>query len=376
MHDPARILIVDDNPTNRDILATRLAMHGYDLSQAADGEEALAAVKTLVPDLVLLDVMMPKLNGIDACRLLKNDPTLPFIPVVLVTAKADTKDVVAGLEAVPTSILPSRSIRGRWWRACAQCCGAQAADLAKWNQTLEQRVSEQIAEIDRIGRVKRFLPPQIARLVTTAGHENLLESHRRDVAVLFCDLRGFSAFSELAEPEEVIQVMREYHVTLGKFADKYEGTVERFTGDGLLVVFNDPVPCRDPCLRAAQVAIEMRDEVAKLSQKWNRLGHELGFGIGIAYGYATLGTIGYEGRLQYSVTGKVANLAARLCGEAKDGQILIDINVRSAIEAHAEIEFVGELNLRGFTRPMKTFNALRLKSISAGLPGPSISASS
>jgi adenylate cyclase len=379
MHDPARILIVDDNPTNRDILVTRLAVHGYDLSQAADGEEAVSAAKTLVPDLVLLDVMMPKMNGLDACRLLKNDPTLPFISIILVTAKADTKDVIAGLEAgadeyltkpVDQAALVARVRSMLRLKALHDRTVAQAADLAKWNQTLERRVNEQIADIDRIGRVKRFLPPQIARLVTTAGHENLLESHRRSVAVLFCDLRGFSAFSELAEPEEVIQVMREYHVTLGKFADKYEGTVERFTGDGFLVVLNDPVPCPDPCLQAAHMAVEMRDEVAMLAQKWNRLGHELGFGIGIAYGYATLGTIGYEGRLQYSVTGKVANLAARLCGEAKNGQILIDINVRSAIEAHAEIEFVGELSLKGFTRQMKTFNVLRLKSISAPLPGP------
>jgi adenylate cyclase len=385
MHDPARILIVDDNQTNRDILVTRLAVHGYDLSEAADGEEAVAAVKTRVPDLVLLDVMMPKLNGIDACRLLKNDPTLPFIPVILVTAKADTKDIVAGLDAGADEYLTKPVDQGALLARVRSMLRlktlhdrimAQAVDLAKWNRTLEQRVGEQIAEIERIGRVKRFLPPQIARLVTTAGHENLLESHRRNVAVLFCDLRGFSAFSELAEPEEVIHVMREYHIALGKFADRYEGTVERFTGDGLLVVFNDPVPCPDPCLRAAQMAIEMRDEVAKLSQKWNCVGHALGFGIGIAYGYATLGTIGYKGRLQYSVTGKVANLAARLCGEARDGQVLIDINLRSAIETHAEIEFIGESNLKGFARPMKTFNILKLKSIATDLPGPATSASS
>jgi adenylate cyclase len=371
MHDPARILIVDDNPTNRDILATRLAAHGYELSQAADGEEALAAIRKLLPDLVLLDVMMPKLSGVDACRLLKNDTTLPFIPVILVTAKADSKDIVAGLEAgadeyltkpVDQAALVARVRSMLRLKALHDRTAAQAADLANWNQTLERRVNAQIAEIDRIGRVKRFLPPQIARLVTTPGHESLLDSHRRNVAVLFCDLRGFSAFSELAEPEEVIQVMREYHVTLGRLTDKYEGTVERFTGDGLLVVFNDPVPCPEPCLQAGQMAIEMRDEVATLSRKWSRLGHELGFGIGIAYGYATLGTIGYEGRLQYSVTGKVANLAARLCAEARNGQVLIDINIRSEIEAHADIEAIGELNLKGFSRPTKTFNVLKLKS--------------
>ena len=383
MHDPARILIVDDNPTNRDILATRLALHGYELAQAADGEEALAAAKSLLPDLMLLDVMMPKMNGIDACRRLKNDPTLPFMPIILVTAKADTQDVVAGLDAgadeyltkpVDQAALVARVRSVLRLKALHDRTVAQAADLAKWNRTLEQRVGEQVAEIERIGRLKRFLPPQIARLVVASGHEGLLESHRRDVTVLFCDLRGFTAFSELAEPEEVMLVLREYHRTLGVLIDKYEGTVERFTGDGLLVVFNDPLPCADPSLRAVHMAIEMRDEVAKLSQKWSRSGHDVGFGIGIAHGYATLGTIGYEGRLQYSVTGKVANLAARLCNEAKDGHILVDISVRSAVEMHADIEFIEELTLKGFSRPVKAFNVRNLKPTSE--PAPPVSAAS
>jgi class 3 adenylate cyclase len=370
MHDPARILIVDDNPTNRDILATRLAPHGYELAQAADGEEALAAAKSLHPDLVLLDVMMPKMNGIDVCRLLKNDPALPFVAVILITAKAETRDVVAGLEAgadeyltkpVDQAALLARVRSVLRLKALHDRTVAQAAALAKWNRTLEQRVGEQVAEIARIARLKRFLPPQIARLVVASGHEGLLESHRRAVTVLFCDMRGFSAFSELAEPEEVMLVLCEYHRTLGRLTDKYEGTVERFTGDGLLAVFNDPVPCADPSLRAVHMAVEMRDEVAKLSQKWSRSGHDVGFGIGIAHGYATLGTIGYEGRLQYSVTGKVANLAARLCNEAKDGHILVDISVRSAVEMHSDIEFIDELVLKGFSRPVKAFNVRNLK---------------
>jgi adenylate cyclase len=373
MHNPARILIVDDNPTSRDILATRLSMHGYDLVQAADGEEGVAAAKALHPDLVLLDIMMPKMNGVDACRLMKNDPALPFIPVILVTAMADSKDVIAGLEAgaeeyltkpVDQGALVARVRAMLRLKALHERTIAQAAELEEYKQILEQRVGQQLDELNRIGRVKRFLPPQIARLVTTPGHENLLESHRRNVAVLFCDMRGFSAFSELTEPEEVLQVMREYHATLGALIDKYEGTVERFTGDGLLIVFNDPVPCSDPCMRAVQLAVEMRDEVARLSQKWAQSGHNLGFGIGIAFGYATLGTIGYEGRLQYSVTGKVANLAARLCGEAKDGQILVDINVKSATEALANCELVGEMKLKGFAGLPKVFNLRSVTSLS------------
>jgi adenylate cyclase len=238
---------------------------------------------------------------------------------------------------------------------------AQAADLETWNRTLEQRVAEQVAEIERVGRLKSFLPPQIAQLVVSAGHESVLESHRRDVSVVFCDLRGFTAFSELAEPEEVMLVLREYQTKLGVLINKFEGTVERFSGDGLLVVFNDPLPCPDASMRAVQMALEMRDEVAKLSVKWSHSGHDIGFGVGIAHGYATLGSIGYEGRLQYSVTGKVANLASRLCDQAKDGQILVDINVFSAVETLADVEFAGELALKGFSRPVKAFNVCNLR---------------
>ena len=370
MHDPPRILIVDDNETNRDILASRLATQGYDLRQAADGAEALAAAKTLVPDLILLDVMMPKINGIEVCRRLKSDPTLPFMSVILVTAKADTKDVVAGFDAgadeyltkpVDQAALVARVRSALRLKVLQDQATAQRADLASWNETLERRVAEQVAEIERMKRLKGFLPPQVAELVVSAGHEHMLESHRRDVTVLFCDLRGFSAFSELAEPEEVMLVLQEYHNTLGRLVDKYEGTVDSFTGDGLLVLFNDPVPCPDPSMRAVQMAIEMRDALAILSEKWSRSGHDIGFGIGIAHGYATLGTIGYEGRLQYSVMGKVANLAARLCDKAQSGQILIDINVCSGIAPRFDIDAADQLILKGFSRPVKTFNVRSMR---------------
>jgi class 3 adenylate cyclase len=236
----------------------------------------------------------------------------------------------------------------------------QAADLESWNQILKHRVAEQVAELESIGRLRRFLPPQIAQLVVSADQERMLQSHRRDVTVLFCELRGFSAFSELAEPEEVILVQREYHAAMGRLVDKYEGTVDSFTGDGLLVIFNDPVPCPDPSMRAVQMAIEMRDELATLSEKWGRSGHDIDFGIGIAHGYATLGTIGYEGRFQYSVMGKVANLASRLCDKATNGQILIDISVFSAVESRADVESTEEAVLKGFSRPIKTFNVRKL----------------
>jgi adenylate cyclase len=369
MHDPPRILVVDDNETNRDILVTRLEAHGYQTLQAADGEEALRGVAQHRPDVVLLDVMMPNLDGIEACRRLKSDRAVAFTPVILVTAKAATQDIVAGLDAgadeyltkpVDQAALVARVRSALRIKSLHEQVQAQAADLANWNQTLARRVEEQVAEIERIGRLKRFLAPQVAQLVSS-GDERVLESHRREVTIVFCDLRDFTPFSETAEPEEVITVLREYHKTLGALIDKFEGTIERFAGDGLLILFNDPLPCADPSARAVRMAVEMRDQVAKLAAGWRSQGHELGFGIGIAHGYATLGCIGFEGRFQYSATGTVPNLASRLCDQARNGQILVDAKVHAQVKGLAEMESVGELSLKGFHRPVKVFNVRLLQ---------------
>ena len=368
MNNPPRILVVDDNETNRDIITTRLATHGYETLQAADGKEALAAVAQHRPDLVLLDVMMPNLDGIETCRRLKGDAAFPFLPIILVTAKMDSKDIVAGLDAgadeyltkpVDQAALVARVRSVLRVKALHDQVQEQAADLATWNRTLERRVAEQVAEIERIGRLKRFLSPQVAQLLSS-GDERVLESHRRDVTIVFCDLRGFTAFAEAAEPEEVIAVLRDYHSALGALIDKFEGTVERFAGDGLMVLFNDPLPCAAPWARAVQMAVAMRDEVAKLSANWRTHGHDLGFGIGIAHGFATLGCIGFEGRFQYSATGTVANLASRLCDHARNGQILVDAKVHAEVEPLAMLESIGELDLRGFRRPVKAFNVRKL----------------
>ena len=369
MHDPPRILVVDDNETNRDILVTRLEAHGYQTLQAADGEEALRGVAQHRPDLVLLDVMMPNLDGVEACRRLKSDRTVAFTPVILVTAKPATQDIVAGLDAgadeyltkpVDQAALVARVRSALRIKSLHEQVQAQAADLANWNQTLARRVEEQVAEIERIGRLKRFLAPQVAQLVSS-GDERVLESHRREVTIVFCDLRDFTPFSDTAEPEEVITVLREYHETLGALIDKFEGTIERFAGDGLLVLFNDPLPCADPSARAVRMAVEMCEQVAKLAARWRSQGHELGFGIGIAHGYATLGCVGFEGRFQYSATGTVPNLASRLCDQARNGQILVDAKVHAQVKGLAEMESVGESSLKGFHRPVKVFNVRGLQ---------------
>ena len=369
MHTPPRILIVDDNEANRDILDARLEAHGYELFQAADGEEALAAAKEHLPDLILLDVMMPKLDGIEVCRRLRGDATLPFMPIILVTAKADAKDVVAGLEAgadeyltkpVDQLALVARVKSVLRLKALHDRVQCQAAELAEMNRSLERRVAEQLAEIERVSRLKRFLSPHIAELIISSG-EDILKSHRREITVLFCDLRGFTAFAETAEPEEVMGVLRDYHDSLGASVRKYEGTLDRFAGDGLNVLFNDPLPCPDPALRAVRMAVEMREHIGALSARWRKHGHDLGFGIGIAHGYATLGQIGFEGRFDYSAIGTVVNLAARLCGEALAGQILVEGRVKAAVEEAADLEPAGDLVLKGFHRPVAAFNVRSIR---------------
>jgi adenylate cyclase len=345
MRDPARILVVDDVPDNVDILQMRLESQGYEVVTAGDGVGALEKTRELLPDLVLLDIMMPRMDGIEAVKRLKADTSLSFIPVILVTARADAKDVIAGLEsggddyltkpvdhaalmARVRSMLRIKALHDTV-QAQAQRLEEQAAELAAWNKTLEDRVAAQLGEIERTGRLKQFLAPQIAERIISTGNEAILDIHRRDIVVLFCDMRGFTAFSETAEPEDVIAVLREYHNALGPLIHESEGTLSRFTGDGLMVIFNDPVPCSDPARRAIRLAVEMRDAVASLAGSWSSRGYKIGFGVGVAQGYATLGPIGFEGRSDYTAHGTVVNVAARLCAEAKDGQILLTQRVGS-----------------------------------------------
>ena len=231
-------------------------------------------------------------------------------------------------------------------------------DLNKLNQQLEQRVTDQVSEIERMGRLRRFLPPQVADLIVASGTEKQLESHRREITALFCDLRGFTGFSESSDPEDVMALLREYHAAIGEIINKYGGTLERYAGDGVMVVFNDPIPVDSPALQAVLMAIDMRTAIGGLIEKWRKLGHDIGFGIGIAHGFATLGTIGFEGRFDYAAIGTVSNVASRLCDEAEPGQILISPRVLMAVENAISVEPVGEFKLKGISRPLATYNVL------------------
>ena len=233
-------------------------------------------------------------------------------------------------------------------------------ELADWSRTLEQRVAEQVALVERLGRLKRFFSPQVADLIVAGGADDPLKTHRRDVTVCFLDLRGFTAFAETAEPEEVMGVLREYHAEMGQLILEHEGTLERFTGDGMMIFFNDPVPVPDAGERAVRMALAMRERVTELIGKWRKLGYELGLGIGIAQGYATIGAIGFEGRWDYGAIGSVTNLAARLCAEAKPGQVLISKRVLATTEELLEVESAGALSLDGFHRPIPAYNVVGL----------------
>jgi class 3 adenylate cyclase/CheY-like chemotaxis protein len=371
MRDPALILVVDDNEANVDILATRLSTRGYAVITARDGAEAVLTATRELPDLILLDVMMPKLDGLEVTRRLRANASLPFMPIILCTAKSGTEDVIAGLEAGADeylvkpidqaalvarvrSILRTKRLHDTV-QSQAQVLTAQAAELAEMNRSLEERVARQVREIERFGRLRRFLPRAVAELVVSSGEGSLLDTHRREIAVVFCDLRGFTAFAEVAEPEEVTGVLASYHQTVGPLIEQHEGTLERFLGDGLMVLFNDPIPCQDPAGRAVNLALEICTAVDRLSANWARSGHRLGCGVGIAFGFATLGRIGFDGREDYTAIGTIVNQAARLCGEAKPGEILVTQRVASALDAGFGREPLGELSLKGLRQPVTAY---------------------
>jgi adenylate cyclase len=366
--DDATVLVVDDLPQNVRLMDAVLSPLGFTVVSAMSGEEALDLLARQLPDIVLLDIMMPGMDGYETCRRIRANPATSFIPVVMVTASGDAEKVRAievGADDFVTKPLNKAELLARVRslvrvKRYHDTVVAQSAALAEWNTTLEQRVAAQVAELDRLGRLRRFLSPQIAQLVVDTGDESFLRSHRREIVSVFTDLRGFTAFAESGEPEETMEVLAEYHLALGELVFSYEGTLEHFAGDGLLVFFNDPVPCPDAPDRAVRMAVDMRARVAELAQGWRRKGHDLGFGVGIAQGYATLGRVGFPGRYDYAAIGTVTNLAARLCAMAQADQILVSQRVRHGIVGPVDCREVGPLELKGFSRPVEAYEVIAL----------------
>jgi class 3 adenylate cyclase len=367
-HQPT-ILVVDDTPTNIRLMAAALEPLGYHVLGAESGADALSLAQSEPLDLILLDLVMPGMDGYEVCQRLRADPATSFLPVIMVTASTD-RDRVRAIELGADDFLmkpihtPELRARVRSLlriKAYHDTIEAQAAELTEWNRTLEERVEQQVQEIQRMGRLRRFLPPQLAELIVSSGDDAFLESHRREISVVFCDLRGFTSFTESTEPEEMIRVLRAYHAAMGEEAFRFGGTVGRFAGDGLMIFFNDPVPIPDPAERAVRMAVAMRERMDGLIAAWRRVGYELGFGVGLALGHATLASLGFEGRFEYEPNGHVVNLAARLCEVAAPRQILIDQHLHAVVEELVETELLDGLILKGIVRPVAAYNVLDFK---------------
>jgi class 3 adenylate cyclase len=365
----SKVLVVDDTPANVKLLADLLAVKGYAVATAVNGEEGLAKVASEKPDLVLLDVMMPGMSGYDVCRALRASDETALLPVVLVTSLDPHQERVKGIEAGADDFLSKPINQAELFARVRSLLRVkslqdevlrQAEALRELNRTLEARVQEQVGQLDRLGRLKRFFAPAVADAIVAAGEQSTLAPHRREITSIFLDLRGFTAFTDSAEPEEVQQVLSEYHGAMGRLILAHEGTLDRFAGDGIVLFMNDPFPIDKPAQRAARMALAMQAAFLELDARWRKQGWELGLGIGVAHGYATVGAFGFEGRFDYTAIGSVVNLAARLCGEAAAGEILIDRRARAALDEGAKAEPKGPLTLKGFANPVPAFRLLGL----------------
>jgi class 3 adenylate cyclase len=364
----AHILVVDDVAKNVKLLADVLTVKGFRTSTAASGAEALASIAADPPDLVLLDVMMPGMSGYEVCKAIRADPKTGILPVVLVTALDPGQERINGLEAGADDFLTKPVNQAELMarvksllriKALYDQVQRQKSELEAWNLTLEQRVADGVQQLERVGRLKRFFSPQLAEMLVSGGDE-LLKTHRREICVVFIDLRGFTTFTDRAEPEEVMELLHAYHQAMGRIVVDHGGTLERFAGDSVMVFFNDPVPIDQPAEAAVRMALQMQQAFPPLAATWRKRGFELALGCGIAQGYATLGAIGFEGRWDYAAIGNVTNLAARLCAEAAGGQVLVDRKTMASVEEMVQAEPVGPFALKGLAQPVPAFAVSRL----------------
>ena len=358
-----RILVVDDQRTNAEMVAGLLRNLGYEIDIAHDGAEALRLVEAKAPDLVLSDILMPGIDGYELCRRLRASSATALLPVILVTASAEAQtERIKGVEAGADDFLAKPvnwpELFGRVRRLLQ--VKALQDEIKNLNAELEHRVRDQVAQLERLSRMKRFFSRAVAEAIV-AGGEELLEPHRREITAVFLDLRGFTAFTDRADPDEVMDLLREYHATLGRTVDEFGGTLEHFAGDGVMIFFNDPIEVENPAERAIRMALALQRAFNPIAEAWAKLGHDVGLGVGIAQGDTTLGVIGFEQRWEYAAIGNVPNLAARLCGSAHAGEIILDLQTEQDLVHIAETEFVGALSLRGFQQPVPAFRLKRMR---------------
>ena len=359
----ARILVVDDVPENVQLMEAVLVPRGYTVIAASSGEQALELVERERPDLILLDVVMPGMDGYAVCQTLRDSEDTAVLPVIMVTSSIGPEKKKA-IEAGADDFIPKPFNHDELLvRVKSLLRIKRYHDTIKdLNRTLEDRVEQQVAELERLRRLRRFLSPQLVDAIVSSGDESVLSSHRRQVAVFFCDLRGYTNFADSVEPEELMGVLGEFHDAIGRLVKQFDATVGFLAGDGVELFFNDPIEISDPALRAVKLACALREEMAQLRPRWLKRGYELDFGVGIAFGYATLGEIGFEGRSDYAAIGLVTNLAARLCDEAAGGRILISQRTLAEIEDDVEVEEAGTYELKGFARPVPAFNVMAIRS--------------